>query len=415
MIFKNECKRIMRPIILIFLIVVSVLWYFVYMRDCHSSLRNNDGMPYAVAKEYVQRFGTTIDADEIEEIKKEHQAALSELNGIFKQYMGEYGINTKEEYYDYNDKYYDTFVDKSSEDYRNALSKWGEEEYNRRAEIYDKLQSIYWEQNSPVLSASFKEQAIRDYIEKYDFLLRERKAYKADPYDEEWFFDSATAQQRRVLENRFSKDEISVYSGDTMNFDTYSSSWSLLIFICCAIAVIPMLVRNKMNNVASLQYASKQGKHILWKQFAAALSAGLLISVILIFVFQLFYLKEYMDFINCSINLGVGDVLFWTDFTLWEYMVFLWVKTILLVICEITALFWVSYYGKNYVTALALSVPVIVVFNLLCDKLNDFLWAFSPSGYPPFLYPFVIGVTMVITVILLVILMHKAKKADYLG
>lgn len=95
--------------------------------------------------------------------------------------MGEYGINTKEEYYDYNDKYYDTFVDKSSEDYRNAVSKWGEEEYNRRAEIYDKLQSIYWEQNSPVLSASFKEQAIRDYIEKYDFLLKERKAYKADP------------------------------------------------------------------------------------------------------------------------------------------------------------------------------------------------------------------------------------------
>lgn len=70
MVFKNECKRIMRPIILIFLIVVSVLWYFVYMRDCHSSLHNNDGMPYAIAKEYVQRFGTTIDADEIEEIKR---------------------------------------------------------------------------------------------------------------------------------------------------------------------------------------------------------------------------------------------------------------------------------------------------------------------------------------------------------
>lgn len=415
MIFKNECKRIVRPIILVFLVVVSVLWYLAFMKSCNMYLDNDMGMPYAVAKEYVHRFGTTIDFNEIEEVKKDHEAAKCELNALIEQYMGEYGIKTKDEYSDYVEKYSDVFRDKKSDDYRNAVSEWGEEEYNRRAEIYDKLESMFWDHSLPLIFAVFKEQTITYYVEAYERLLEARKDYEEE--NDDWFFGDATEGERLVLENRLRKDEISVSTAFLgcleENFRSYSSSWSLLIFICCAIAILPLLVKNKINHVTSLQYATKQGKRILWKQLSAALSVGLLICVILIIVFQLFYFKDgAVDFIHCPINLQVSDGLFWFDFTFLGYMICDWAKTIILVICEILALFWVSYYGSNYVTAIALSVPVIVVCNKICDEANNFLRVFY---YPQFLYPLVLGAAVFVTVVISAILMRKAKKADYLG
>ena len=142
MIFKNECRRILRPVIFILIAVVSILWYLTFMRYCNAYLSLNDGIPYAAAKEYLQRFGTTIDADEIEEIKRDQKAAKAALDSLIEQYMGGYGIHTMEEYENYSETYSDTFQNKKSEDYKNAISKWGEAEYNRYADIYNKVDSI---------------------------------------------------------------------------------------------------------------------------------------------------------------------------------------------------------------------------------------------------------------------------------
>ena len=414
MIFKNELKRFLHPVILVFLIIMSVLWYLIYMTNCNVYLDINAGMPYQIGKEYVQRFGTTIDNHEIEEIKKDYEVSKSELNVLIKQSMGKYGIETIDEYQDYFDKYYDIFTNQKSDDYNQAIDKWGEEEYNRRAKIYDKIEEIYWKRNSPINNAAFKTQSIQAYIDEYNYLLDIKKAYKTN--DDTYFFGNITKQERQVLENRLNKDEIAVgvgYIPLEENFVSYSRSWSLLIFICCAILIIPMLIKNKLNNVVALQYSTKQGKRILFNQLFAALSAGLLISIILIFVFQLFYFKgDIIDFINCPINLDTISDLYWFDFTLLDYMICLWLKTILLTISEILVLFWISYYGKNYVIAIAASVPIIILFHFISKSSNKFLHIFL--GYPRFLYPQVIIVTIIITVMLSIIFLHKIKKADYL-
>lgn len=389
MIFINECRRIVRPGMLVFLFVFSLLWYLAFMENCNAYLGDNMGMPYAIAMDYVHRFGTTIDAYEIEEVRKDYETAEAGLNALIRQYMGEYGIRTKEEFDQYTEEYPDT-------------------------ETCDKLESIYWDDSLHVISASFKAQSIGSYVDEWERMLEAEKAY--ENADDDWFFWDATDEEKQVLDNRFKKKEISVAAGFfgmlEENFKSFSGSWSLLIFICCAIVMIPVLVKNRIQCVTPLQYTTKQGKRILSKQLAAALCTGLVLCAVLVAVFQLFYFHDGAgDFIHCPINLIVSDGLFWFDFTLLEYMVCLWAKTVLLVICEILVLFWVSCHANNYVTASAVCVPVIIAVHLLCDKANHFLQAFH--GYAPFCYPLVLGAVVCAAIVVSAVFMCRAKKADY--
>lgn len=61
MILKNEMKRILRPGILIIIVCLTVIWYLAFMTNCNVYIKNDLGQPYAVAKEYAQRFGPSID------------------------------------------------------------------------------------------------------------------------------------------------------------------------------------------------------------------------------------------------------------------------------------------------------------------------------------------------------------------
>lgn len=135
MIFKNEMKRILRPSVLIIIACLTVIWYFAFMTGCNIYLKNDLGQPYAVAKEYARRFGPSIDGTEIDKVRADYEKAVLARDAVYDKYLGQYGIHSREEYEEYDEKNYDVFMDEKSDSHKQALAEWGEEEYENSTGI----------------------------------------------------------------------------------------------------------------------------------------------------------------------------------------------------------------------------------------------------------------------------------------
>lgn len=407
----NEVRRYFHPLVLLLIVLLSLGWYLIYETGCSFYLKGNIGMPYKVAKEYLQRFGPTFDSQEIEMMRKDHADMKRKVDHLVDQYMGSYDIHTLDEYEAYSDN---PVFEKGSDEQKKALDEWGQTEYDRRLSEYRQVEEIFW--SEPVLSASMELQSIEEYVDAFDFLLEAKAAFVADPNDEEWFFSDATDSEKERLEQRYQREEIAAGQGPLMiaeNFENFYENWSLLILLCCTLLVLPLSIKNKSNGLTPMQYSTKPGKGLLKKQLAAALLSSLLVSMILILVFHIFYFWDGGScFADVPLSLGPEAAMLWFDFSLRGFMLCLWGKTLLLVVSEVLIIFWISCHSTNYVTAIAFSVPVIAIFHWICGRADDMLRMFH--GWPRAAYPVTLSVTAAAAAVCSGYLLHRAKKSDYL-
>lgn len=414
MIFKNELKRIFRPASLIIIAVLTLLWYLAFMTGFNLYLDSNLGYPYSIAKEYSQKFGSAIDATELKQVKSDYDKACRERDKIFNQYLGKYGIHSLDEYDDYKEKYDLIFGDVKSEEHKNALARWGEAEYKTREQAYNEINTIYQDKVCLIPSA-FKAQSIGTIIDRYEERKEEKIAFKNN--DDDYFFSSAKDNvketYKKMLDEETEISLLNILNPIDSSFDNGAYSyWNILILMCCAIIILPYLVKNNINNITALQYASQKGKKVISTQLKAALTASAILALILIGIFQIFYLKDDTSFLfHSKINSAHTSRVLWIDLTYLQYMILSWCETFVMSLCATLVMFWISYYSRNYVTAIAASVPVIAVFDAISKNLNSLLRMFD---YPRFMFPLCFSATIIIVIVVIAVIKHKAMKADYL-
>lgn len=301
-------------------------------------------------------------------------------------------------------------MDEKSDSHKQALAEWREEEYKKRKKTFDEIYEIAC--SDEVFNSIFYPQTIYSIIEDWEMLDGEKEALEMN--SDEWYFSGASKSAMKWLKNFLNEDkEVSLLKllPAHYNFKYTYWNWNTLILICCASVTLPYLVRNNISNVTTMLYSSKKGRKMITAQILAVLASNAVVIAVLTGVFQLFYLKEDTSFLFQSrINSASHSAALWLDLTYLQYMLLSWAETFVLSLCGALLIFWISYYSKNYVTAMAAAVPMIIVFNYILKWLNETLKIFD---YSRFMFWLCFLIPIFIVAIVGIVMRYRAGKADY--
>lgn len=391
-----EIRRYLRPITLIIVSVFALFWYVLY-GDINRSNTSNYSCPYNLSLEYKQRFGNTIDRSELEEIKKDYADIIEELDALYDEYVGGYGVHSKADY----DLIFTAITDgKDSKEYGAAVEKWGEENLKK---IYDVCHDVYWK--DPINILEFKQQGIRGVIEHFELL---------DSVDIDSLYESKAARDR--LKEYRASGEVSLlqttFSADSY-FEEQFKYWALFIYIICALITVPVLVGNRVTNVQSMQFASKRGRAILKNQLAAAMAITVFVNLAVdaFFCGVAFFAKyNTRHLLDCSLNTGAIKTATWFSMTFGQYVLIILCRTLLMSLALTCLLFIMSYFFNNYVGVMAISIPCVALMHIYSGSIEINLYII----HSPVIYPLTLLIPIATAAAVTIIVMRRIRQTDYL-
>ena len=193
-------------------------------------------------------------------------------------------------------------------------------------------------------------------------------------------------------------------------WSTLAKHFSILLLFTAAILISPYLVREHRSGVRGLAYTCRKGRRLFPVQLEASVAAALLAAAVQFVVFFLLFCKgphrDDLLFRNCYYtDFGPADVTF-EQCLLWDCAAML-----LLSFGFAFFSFAVSKFCRNYITVLAVQIPVI----FLAGKMSE--WIFSnlfQSDYGPWGKPFVVALCVLLPLAVCLFLNHREKAADIL-
>ena len=244
------------------------------------------------------------------------------------------------------------------------------------------------------------------------------------PYTHEnpdsFYHDLSEKERKRFDESIANGEHRSILSYWTyFNTNDYAMFFSVLLMLSVLILVSPLLVSDRSGNVHHLQYSSKLGRKVVYRQFAATLLSAFALTTLLILIFGAVY----------GVN---GTYLFWnnnlsSDFNLGIYMVFSltygeWVIA-MVALMYVLALgvsafaFIISRFSRNLITLIMKLIPIfaamaylsVSVFNQLFtihyNKIYLLLRVFGAEVY-------VCGIFAVIAITATLFVVRMEKSVD---
>ncbi len=338
-IIWNECRKIYRPGIIIILILVTLLYYQVYMVFDIEHFPN--GSPstedYELGLEYLDRFGTSIDEKELGEVKIMYDNIVKELDGIVQEKkLGQYNITNW-----------------------NELVKM---EDNSGAKYYEQVSEVYWNligEKQEYRTLIFKEQEIRIMLEDYRDGIRHGGGTAGEI--EEYSRGSSGAYAERIQEI-FSRDWIETMPYTVMdNYRSLFQAFCGLLVFTVIILVSPYLVRDKLNGMIPITYASKIGRSLFGKKILAVTGSAFLAILLQTFVFLIVYSRnKTAAFLHCLITTDI-NMEAWYDFTFGAYISITLIMAAGFGLCVSLICFFASKFCSNYIAVIALDVPMIAI------------------------------------------------------
>ena len=399
-IFKNELKKLLNWKLLLILVLFSGLFYYMFFR-----VDLNDypaGHPSAesleLAKMALKKYGLRIDEAEQKKIKTVDypaikQAADQELAGI--KAFRDAKITTVDEY--------EALDEKQKKDGDESLS-------NKWCDLFDALDETIPDKYPPSPDAYYMYQAARDSIP----ILKNEEADLKDDIAK----PSVGAAQERThdIEARAISEGIpaisNIMNGPLPTWGSMMQSLNVLLLFTVAILISPYLVRDRRSGVRDIAYASRKGRPIIATQFGAALVVAVLAEAVQFAVFLVLFCtgphRADLLFLNCDVSY---DLKTWWDMTFGQYMVLDCAALFLFAFGYAMVSFAVSKFCKNYVTVIAVQVPLL----FLALKLDGRIFGVLFNIYrPKYFEPVVCCMCVLVPLALCLFLVHREKTADIL-
>lgn len=231
-------------------------------------------------------------------------------------------------------------------------------------------------------------------------------------------------QERARVEEFFTTDEYTNICDDNLRWilNSFSIETFITVLACVFVFLAPVLTRDNLTGVLYLQYSSKGGRKILFKQLAAMLTAATAVTAF-ISLYQLvkFMIEVPVEFLNCGLN-GFNAVYdrFWAHGTVLQYLL----SVIGFIFAFVTALtlflFALSHSSKNYIQLLLKALPVAAVMGGFAFVYGEKLFMFEEHGAFSEIIPLpyseliVAAALLAISAALAVIFLKRNKARDIL-
>ena len=424
-ILSGEMRRYVWPFTLIFTAVLLLLWNVVFGLDSFTLEKGTDGaIDYDLSVEYARRFGETIDPDERAEIEADYEKALAALNEQYEKYMGQYDVHSEDDcHLLYSAADAARNKDYESEDYRKGAERWDAENLEKLAETCDQ---IFWDK-IPYEIAHRKqmlESILRwaEHVDEWEQFVASLPTIDRSSLEErtkQWeianeYSPSSEKRLTQVMQSnggRLSLLECAYDAGES--FQGHFQFWAALIFILCGLIVLPLPVGNRVSGVTAMQYSTRTGRRVIFAQSGGAILNTLLVNAAVDGWFTaIFFLraKNTLHLWNCPMNLCSYPRILWLDLTFGQFVWLSYGKVLLLSLALTGILFVLSHLSKNYLPALALAVPSVILFIKLSYEMDYML---NIDLYAWFIYPLTLMVCVVVAMAAVMIFVYRTRKADY--
>lgn len=335
-IIFNEIKKIYRPVnVAIITLITAVIWFLFMTFNIENFPNGSDKYIYDVSVKILNEYGTSMDKEEFEDLKKYREKRAKEAS--------EY-LLTKDVFVKSGLSNYDEFVNRAE---------------NKSIEKLDELSSnIMFEENN------------------YLFWELQELDYVIDRYENKDFriglggLDENQAQKQRHESIRNSDATYSPLNFRIMeNYHALIFGITLLILICVPTLVIPIFINDNKNKVNYIQYSSKTGRKLFEKKIVASIISSFVVATVQLGVLLVVYKANntYM-FWDCSINSAISDMASWYDITFGQYIILSVVLNYIVAFITCMISIFVSSKASTYISAIGIQIPILFTFGIW---LND--------------------------------------------
>ena len=409
-ILWGEMRRYWQPLLLVLCGVLTAFFCLFVNQSAQRFGTYFRGQSYALTRDFYERFGTTLDRAERAQIVSESDALSAEFDGLFDKYLGKYDIHSETDY----DLLTLAANDETDEQYDEAAARWGAENLvslheTCEAMIHEKIDTMYYKDRMNVFFAWTRHFTI------FDEIVEE---YRTTGTVEMGFEGTSQQVDHKALAPLLAdldKDEISLLTvinqADTFR-ETYLI-WALLLFLLCALLTAPLLVTNRIRNIQPLQFASRQGKSMIFRQITAALLSSALVNIAADFIFyRVFFCGAYDTrfLLDCPINAGTLGEMYRLNLTYGQFVLLSFVNVLVLSLLLTGTVLAASYYCKNYISAIAVSTVLTILGWFWCQKLFRYGRIYHSYRLP---FPVVAVLPTVVVLAAVMFLLVKVRQSDY--
>lgn len=328
-IIWNELKKIMTLKIMFLLVLVSIIFYQLFIMFDFEFFPNGRpaGDEFKVGEEMIAKYGQFMDEKEFDDFKKVYDQRVEEANAYLKSQpeMAAGGMG-------------------SYEDFRSANLEQDE----KKSELHSKVMfedgvDVMWELEA------------REYlIELYDHPERFGS----------YGWELTEGQSERVNALLSSGDAYANFlHGIFENYKTLSGNLAILIFISVMIVVTPMYMADRKNKMTLLQYTTKVGRSLFYKKLVAAFIAVVsVITLQLAFFFYLYKGNDTGQFLDKKVSSVFSFFVSWWDLTFLQYILLTVLSMYVMGIAVLLLVAFISSAAPNYMTNIGLQIPLAAIF-----------------------------------------------------
>lgn len=417
----NEIKKIINIKVLLLLGIITVMYFLLFLNiDLYPN-----GYPATtnceLSKDLIQRVGVSVEPEErvvLDEVYDEWVPIWNQMILEDKEFCETYGIDS-----------WETFIERWSE-LSNVVS-----EYNRQVQsgvlTNDELeQKVEYQtyvalenRRNELFFNSHKDEAfmyqsieyIKDIYDNFgDFNLSEEDWKEYWTKEQEYYLEAGITQTKQYegrLKEIYTRDGLSLLPEETVQYFTKKLPYfAILLAISCLVVIVPFLVKDRLSHMESLLLTTKVGRTLIKKQgIAVFLSSTFLCLLQAIVFYTVLHIHEIAPFHNCLMT-SIITITWWFDLTFLQYML----VTIAMAICFGVATgmiaFVVSKLSSNYVTSIAYSIPIGILFVLFCRKVFDMPFYMLEEGSKYREFYWLIGFIVITVGVVLAMIRHDKRR-----
>ncbi|GIN74255.1 hypothetical protein J14TS2_47300 [Bacillus sp. J14TS2] len=356
--FTVEFKKLFQPILLLVALLITIVFFNQELTFIHKFWPNGGLIPiYEQASDWQNRFGQTLEDEEIAEIEAEYTTLIKQAdkivseNPIAKQLqLGNYA--------EFESWYQDNAP-------HGAINEMNEEE----KEIV---------KHKDAIQQDLIDDTGHSMVDKINVLQNLYNSMKQFDSSDMFLNDEhyTEKERERLSETLFMEEGWLNILPSYLSSQVASYFESILIlFIFLLSLLIPsVFVRDRLLGLQKIQWSSRHGRNILWTQFITGMTASfLLITCVVVFFGSLLYFTDFTQYFSNGLNSFFIDneeplLLSFYQWTFVKWIVNVVVLVYLIGMAYSGILLFLSQASKHYLSLLMKVIPVGFVFIFIANR-----------------------------------------------
>lgn len=348
---KFELEKIFNIKIVLVIFVLTALFYNMFLSTNYFATSNmgaEDKLCTILMKDYGTKFPVS-ERGKLEEIKQEY------IEKVDKYIAGDEVLKNAgiTNYKDYKSMRVEDELDDKVRDKINDLSfgSYGEETFLIQ-------ETDYWQEwKASVQFAGLSKEKAKSNVEEN---VRRYTGNKK----------LINAKFLKRMENLYMRDYTSLLSEDAA--DCVKSDLpliGLLMLICSVLLIIPYQIRERIRNVNTLFYTTKQGRNLFNTRIASAIITTIIVGVVHAIIFYAYLIVRGVGkYFDCPVYCTARSNS-WYDLNFGTYICLNLLLYIFAIMSLIMLYFLISKISLNYVVGFASAIPFTVIIAIIFNKI----------------------------------------------